>query len=88
MTRVYMAGAVGRPRTAGLLIDRRRSCRQSCRPVGRINSANMRKVQVIRLVNGREQSQVLDLRPTLAGHPTQPFYVRDGDVVSIPQSAF
>jgi protein involved in polysaccharide export with SLBB domain len=50
--------------------------------------ANLRRVQIIRLVNGQERSEVVNLRPTLAGEATQPLYVRDGDVIRVPQSAF
>ena len=50
--------------------------------------ANMGRVQIIRLVNGQERTEVIDLRPTLAGTTTHPYYVRDGDVISVPQKAF
>ena len=84
---VYMAGAV--QRAGPLILDRPTTILQAVMQAGGPNQfANMRRVQVIRLVNGQERSQVLDLRPTLRGKTTQPFYVRDGDVISIPQSAF
>jgi hypothetical protein len=43
---------------------------------------------LIRTVNGIQRSQVLDLRPMLKGQDTKPFYVRDGDVIYVPQSTF
>jgi polysaccharide biosynthesis/export protein len=86
-TRVYMAGAVARP--GPLVLDRPTTVLQAIMQAGGPNQfGNMRRVQIIRLVNGREQTQVLDLQPTLAGHTTQPFYVRDGDVISVGQKAF
>jgi polysaccharide export outer membrane protein len=86
-TRVYMAGAVAKP--GPLVLDRPTTVLQAIMQAGGPNQfGNMRRVQIIRLVNGREQTQVLDLQPTLAGHTTQPFYVRDGDVISIGQKAF
>jgi polysaccharide export outer membrane protein len=86
-TRVFMAGALSRP--GPLTFDRPTTLLQAIMEAGGPNQfGNMGRVQIIRLVNGREQSQVLDLRPTLAGRPTEPFYVRDGDVVSVPTKAF
>ncbi len=87
-TQVYMAGAVGKP--GPLTFERPTTLLQAIMQAGGPNQfGNMGRVQIIRLVNGREQSQVLDLRPTLAGRPTtEPFYVRDGDVVSVPTKAF
>jgi polysaccharide export outer membrane protein len=86
-TRVYMAGAVARP--GPLVLDRPTTVLQAIMQAGGPNQfGNMRRVQIIRLVNGKEQTQVLDLQPTLAGHTTEPFYVRDGDVISVAQKAF
>jgi protein involved in polysaccharide export with SLBB domain len=49
---------------------------------------NLKKVRLIRTVNGQQQSQVLDLTPTLRGENTQAFYIKDGDVIFVPQSPF
>lgn len=49
---------------------------------------NMKAVRLIRTVGGTQQSQVLDLTPILRGQSTKPFYVRDGDVIFVPQSLF
>ncbi len=49
---------------------------------------NMKSVRLIRTVQSVQQSQVLDLTPILRGEPTKPFYVRDGDVIFVPQSLF
>jgi polysaccharide biosynthesis/export protein len=49
---------------------------------------NMKAVRLIRTVKGVQQSQVLDLTPVLRGQATQPFYVRDGDIIFVPQSLF
>ncbi len=84
---VYMAGALGK--AGPLVLDRPTTILQAVMQAGGPTPfGNMRRVQVIRLVNGVERSQVVDLRPTLRGQATRPFYVRDGDVISIPQSAF
>ena len=87
ITRVYMAGSLQRP--GPLVLDRPTTLLQAVMQAGGPTPfSNMRRVQVIRLINGRQQSQVIDLRPTLAGQPTRPFYVRDGDIVTVPQTAF
>src|SRR5437762_12479549 len=49
---------------------------------------NLRHVRLIRNVSGVEKSQVLNLQGIFRGEPTRPFYVRDGDVIHVPQSMF
>ena len=46
------------------------------------------RVSIIRLVNGQQRTEVLDLRPIIQGTPTQPVYVRAGDVILIAESRF
>ena len=87
ITMVYISGAVSRP--GKLVFDRPTTVLQALTEAGGINQfGNARRVQVIRLIKGQEQTQVLDLKPTLAGRTTRPFYVRDGDIISVPQSPF
>jgi protein involved in polysaccharide export with SLBB domain len=49
---------------------------------------NIKAVRLIRNVKGVTQSQVLNLTPVLRGEPSTPFYVRDGDVIYVPQTMF
>jgi hypothetical protein len=49
---------------------------------------SFKNVHVIRLIGGRQRTQILDLRPTLSGQATQPLYVKDGDVIYLPPSPF
>ena len=87
ITRVYMAGSLQRP--GPLVLDRPTTLLQAIMQSGGPTPfSNMRRVQVIRLINGQQHSQVIDLRPTLAGRATRPFYMRDGDIVTVPQTAF
>lgn len=87
ITQVYFSGAVGRP--GKLTFDRPTTILQALTEAGGISQfGNSRRVQVIRLVKGEEKTQLLDLRPTLVGKTTRPFYVRDGDIISVPQSPF
>jgi len=46
------------------------------------------KVHVVRIVNGRQQTYIVDLTGTLNGKATAPFYVRGGDVVYVPTRFF
>ncbi len=86
-TKIYISGAVNRP--GPLVFDRPTTILQALTEAGGINQfGNSRKVQVIRLVNGKETTQILNLHPTFAGKTTRPFYVRDGDVIDIPQTPF
>ncbi len=84
---VYIQGSVGHP--GKFAFDRPTTILQALTEAGGINQfGNSRRVQVIRLINGREQTQVLNLRPTFVGKTTRPFYVRDGDVIDVPASPF
>ncbi len=86
-TTVYLGGAVKKP--GPLSFERPTTVLQAIMQAGGPNEfANIGRVQVTRLINGQERSQTLDLRPTIAGQTTQPFYVRDGDVISLGQKAF
>ncbi len=87
VTLVYIQGSVGHP--GKFVFDRPTTILQALTEAGGINQfGNARRVQVIRLINGREQTQVLNLRPTFVGKTTRPFYVRDGDVIDVPASPF
>jgi protein involved in polysaccharide export with SLBB domain len=48
----------------------------------------LKKVRLVRVVNGQEQSQVMDLTGTLKGLGSQVVYVKDGDVIIVPESLF
>jgi polysaccharide biosynthesis/export protein len=84
---VVVSGAVARP--GKLTFERPTTVFQAIMEAGGINEfGNLRKVHLIRTVNGKQRTQVLDLRPTLVGKATSAFYVRDGDVIYVPQSMF
>ncbi|MGZ4982560.1 MAG: polysaccharide biosynthesis/export family protein [Chthoniobacterales bacterium] len=86
-TLVYISGSVNHP--GKFMFDRPTTILQALTEAGGVNQfGNLRKVQVIRLVNKKETTQILNLHPTFAGKTTQPFYVRDGDVIDVPQTAF
>jgi polysaccharide export outer membrane protein len=50
--------------------------------------ADMRKVQIIRLVNGEHRSMFLDLRKAMSGAPTPAVSVQAGDIIFVPEQFF
>ena len=87
VTQVVVSGAVSKP--AKLVFDRPTTVFQAIMEAGGTTEyGSMKNVHVVRLVNGQQRTLILDLRPTLGGAATRPFYVRDGDVIYIPQTYF
>ena len=84
---VVVSGAVTKP--AKLLFDRPTTIFQAIMEAGGLSEyGSFKNVHVIRLIGGRQRTQILNLRPTLSGQATQPFYVKDGDVIYVPPSPF
>jgi len=87
VVQVTVSGAVVKPAT--LTFDRPTTVLQAIMGAGGVNDfGTLKKVRLIRTVNGQQQSQVLDLSPTMKGATTQALYVRDGDVIYVSYSAF
>jgi protein involved in polysaccharide export with SLBB domain len=87
ITQVVVSGNIKRP--AKLAFDRPTTVFQAIMEAGGADEyGSLAKVHLIRVVNGQQLTQVLDLRPALAGKATSAMYVRDGDVIYVPQSAF
>ena len=84
---VVVSGAVAKPQK--LQFDRPTTVFQAIMESGGVNEfGNLKRVRLIRTIKGVEQSQILDLSPTLKGEKTQAFYIKDGDVIFVPQSVF
>jgi polysaccharide export outer membrane protein len=84
---VYIAGSVRSP--GKLAFDRPTTMLQAIMQAGGPTPfGNLRSVHLIRITNGIERTQLVDLRPTLAGRTTKAFYVKNGDIIQVPQSAF
>jgi polysaccharide biosynthesis/export protein len=45
-------------------------------------------IHLTRIINGEQRTETINLRPTIRGHPTEPKYVQDGDVIYISRSLF
>jgi polysaccharide export outer membrane protein len=87
VTQVVISGAVGRP--GKLTFERPTTVFQAIMEAGGVSEfGTLRNVHLVRLINGQQQTQVLDLRPVTSGLTTKPYYVRDGDVVYVPRTLF
>jgi polysaccharide export outer membrane protein len=87
VTQVVVSGAVNKP--SKLTFDRPTTIFQAIMEAGGASEyGSLGKVYLIRLTNGQQQTHVLNLRSTMSGQATRAFYVRDGDVIYLPPSAF
>lgn len=84
---VVVSGAVAKP--GKLPFDRPTTVFQAIMEAGGVSQyGNLKKVRIVRTSNGEQKSEVMDLTGTLKGRPSQAVYVRDGDVIFVPESAF
>ena len=87
VTQVVVSGAV--TKSAKLSFDRPTTVVQAIMEAGGVNEfGSLRRVHLIRIINGRQHTQILDLSALMRGQPIKPFYVRDGDVIFVPQGPF
>ena len=88
---VYVSGAVNKP--GKLSFNRPTTVLQAIAEAGGMTMfGSLKKVRLVRLEKGQNHAYSLDLRSAMKGAimppATGPFYIRDGDVISVPQSAF
>jgi protein involved in polysaccharide export with SLBB domain len=87
VTTVTVSGAVAKP--GRLTFERPTTVFQAIMEAGGPNEyGTLRRVRLHRIVNGVQKSQIFDLQGMLRGEDTKPFYVRDGDIIYVPQSTF
>ncbi|MBA2678197.1 MAG: polysaccharide export protein [Ktedonobacteraceae bacterium] len=87
VTPVVIGGAVKKP--GRFAFDRPTTVLQAVMEAGGTDQfGTLGKVSVIRVINGQQRTQVLDLRPILQGKPTSPMYVHTGDIILIGESTF
>ena len=87
VTTVVVSGAVQRP--GKIAFERPTTVFQAIMEAGGPNQfGTLKHVRLVRTVNGVQKSQVMNVNDTLVGLGTKPFYVRDGDVIYVPQTAF
>jgi polysaccharide export outer membrane protein len=81
---VYVTGAVLRP--GKILSDRPLSAMEAVIEAGLDhNKANLKKVRLIRLENGRTTSRVLNLKKALSDKPAEPFNLKPSDIIYVPE---
>ncbi|MGI8959983.1 MAG: polysaccharide biosynthesis/export family protein [Bryobacteraceae bacterium] len=87
VTPVVIGGAVNKP--GKYLFDRPTTLLQAIYEAGGADQfGNLGQVSVIRVINGQQRTQVVDLKPVLRGQPVRPIYVQAGDTVIIGESRF
>ena len=87
VTTVTVSGAVLKP--SSIVFERPTTIFQAIMQAGGPSPyGNLGHVRLVRTVNGVTKSQVFDLHRMLKGAETKPFYVRDGDIIFVPESAF
>jgi polysaccharide biosynthesis/export protein len=85
LTTVTVSGAVNKP--GKVAFERPTTVLQAIMEAGGPSEyGTMRRVRLIRTVNGIQKSQVMDLHDI--GKEAKPFYVRDNDIIFVPQSTF
>jgi len=85
LTTVTVSGAVNKP--GKVAFERSTTVLQAIMEAGGPSEyGTLRRVRLIRTVNGIQKSQVMDLHDI--GKETKPFYVRDNDIIFVPQSTF
>ena len=81
---VVVSGAVQKP--GKIVFERPATVLEAIMEAGGFTpEADMRKVTVIRIVKGKHQTQLFDLRPVLKGNATTATYVSGGDVIYVPE---
>jgi polysaccharide biosynthesis/export protein len=83
---VVVSGAVQKP--GKIVFERPATVLEAIMEAGGFTpEADLKKVSLIRIVQGEHYSQVFDLRPVLHGKPTPAVYVSGGDVIFVPEKA-
>jgi protein involved in polysaccharide export with SLBB domain len=87
VTTVVVSGAVHKP--GKIVFERPTTVFQAIMEAGGPSEfGTLKHVRLVRTVNGVQKSQVMNVNDTLVRQGTKPFYVRDGDVIYISQTAF
>jgi polysaccharide export outer membrane protein len=87
ITTVVVSGAVSKP--SKIAFERPTTVFQAIMEAGGPSEfGTLKHVRLVRTVNGVQKSQVMNVHDTLVNQGTKPFYVRDGDVIYVPQTTF
>jgi protein involved in polysaccharide export with SLBB domain len=82
---VYIVGAVGKP--GKMMFDRPTTPLEAIVEAGGFdyNRANLKKVILIRKENGKPQTVRLNLKNALSEGEKEPYYLRSGDIINVPE---
>jgi polysaccharide export outer membrane protein len=84
---VIISGFANRP--GKLVFDRPTTVYQAIMEAGGVSDyGSLSNIHLTRIINGVQRTEAINLRPNIRGHPTQPKYVQDGDVIYISRSLF
>ena len=81
---VVVSGAVQKP--GKVVFERPATILEAIMEAGGFTpEADLKKVELIRLVGGEHYTQIFDMRPVLRGTPSHATYVSGGDVIFVPE---
>ena len=84
---VTVAGFANKP--GKVVFDRPTTVYQAIMEAGGVSDyGSLSNIHLTRIINGVQQTERINLRPSIHGEPTQPKYVQDGDVIYISRSLF
>ncbi len=84
---IILSGAVQRP--GKLVLDEQTTVLEAILQAGGpTNIGNMSKVRIIRIVNNKHYTQIINLDPAMRGKPSTVFYVKYGDIIYVPERLF
>jgi polysaccharide biosynthesis/export protein len=84
---VIISGFANKP--GKVVFDRPTTVYQAIMEAGGVSDyGSLSNIHLTRIVNGVQQTETINLRPSVRGQPTQPKYVQDGDVIYISRSLF
>ena len=84
---VVVSGYVHKP--GKLTFDRPTTVFQAIMEAGGVTEyGNLGSVHLVRTVSGEQRTQVINLKSAMRGQITKANYVKDGDVIYVPQSLF
>jgi protein involved in polysaccharide export with SLBB domain len=84
---VVVSGYVNKP--GKFTFDRPTTVFQAIMEAGGVNEyGSLSNVHLVRIINGEQHTQVLNIRDAMSGKTTKVNYVKDGDVVYVKHSLF
>ena len=87
MTAVTVSGFANKP--GKFVFDRPTTVFQAIMEAGGVSDyGSLSNIHLVRIINGEQRTEIINLRPAIRGDPTKPKYVQDGDVIYISRSLF